>query len=155
MNMNQHFAYQSMQFYCFYNSIDFVIIVMTQQPGIGNNQEFYSWSVVPQVSSRCTPLCAHSTSLCSSSDHFLRFYIHSQLFQSQWQGLLPLLQERSGVLVISLVYSVLKYFQRQNKLPLWNKKNSCCTTIPFMQMGSIPSCHRPQYLHFISDFFID
>lgn len=65
----------------------------------------------------------------------------------------PLPQERSGVPVISPAYSAHKYLQGENKMPLQNQKNSCCTTVPCMQFDSIPPCHRPQYWHFTSKFF--
>lgn len=100
MKMNQYFAYQSVQVNCFYNSIDFVIIVMTQQPGVGNSQELHPCSMVPLASS-------HSNSLCT-------FHIFMQFHRSLFRVLHPF-----TALSVTMTTTVCSLFFKKDQVYLW------------------------------------
>lgn len=118
----------------------------------GNSQEFVPalWCHWPPATA---PLCVHIPHLYAVPQSLFKLLHPCTALSVAMTETAPLPQERSGVPVISPAYSALKYLQGENKMPLQNQKNSCCTTVPCMQFGSIPPCHRPQYWHFTSNFF--
>lgn len=131
--------------------MDFVI-VMAQQPGSGNSQELHCCSVVPLTSSHCTSLCVHSTSLCSSTDHFKVLHPFTALSATMTETApSPPRKIRCTCGFPNPLCSQIPSRAEQT-VPL-KSKNSCCTAVPFMQFASITPCLRPQYWHFTPNFF--